>query len=131
VYSEYPIQQGKSTYIKQRTGNDIWKNLYDFPLIESEGKIPTKKIKQKISSFIDSPGDLIKISKPKEYKHILTHQIIYARFYVIDLLGQPSILSQITNSNDEFIQVNMDSIFDYPVPRLIDKFLKENNIFNG
>ncbi len=39
--------------------------------------------------------------------------------------------SQTLNSENGFIKVNQDSILNYPVPRLIDKFLKENNIFEA
>ncbi len=80
--------KGKSTFLKQRTGNDIWKNLYDFPLIESVGKISGSELNQKITHMFDIPHKHVSISRSKEYKHVLTHRIIYARFYVIELSVQ-------------------------------------------
>ena len=42
------IKTGKgknhSVFLKKRTGNDIWKNLFDFPLIETEKAVNYKKL---------------------------------------------------------------------------------------
>ena len=34
----------RSVFLKKRTGNDIWKNLFDFPLIETEKAVSHKKL---------------------------------------------------------------------------------------
>ncbi len=61
-----------------------------------------------------------------EYKHVLTHQRILARFYTIKF--QDQILFHKINSlnNKQFISVNKETINQYPLPRLIDKYLIEN-----
>jgi len=82
------------------------------------------EIKSTIEKQFDIPLNNYSITKSKEYKHILTHQIILARFYLINLLE-----TQNFNSNKKLIEVNADTISKYPVPRLIEKFLQENNIF--
>jgi len=67
------------TIIEQRMENDIWKNLYQFPLIETETvceKLPQKTISDA------GLGD----GKPvflKKIKHILTHQHLLIRFYLV------------------------------------------------
>ena len=71
------IKEGK-TIIEQRTENDIWKNLYQFPLIET----PTacEKITENLL-FIASFGNIQPVFL-KEIKHKLTHQHLTIRFYV-------------------------------------------------
>jgi A/G-specific adenine glycosylase len=125
------FEKEKSTFIKKRTSTDIWKNLYDFPLIESKNKVSQNDMLQKISELYDIPVNQFTVSKSKEYKHILTHRIIYARFYVIKLPDQQMMTRVISNFEKGFINVTEHSVSNYPIPRLIDKFLKENNIFSG
>jgi A/G-specific adenine glycosylase len=40
------IRQDGYTYIQQRTGNDIWRNLYEFPLIETNKPIELEALLQ-------------------------------------------------------------------------------------
>lgn len=37
------VRMGAHTLINKRTGNDIWKNLYELPLIETESEVPEEK----------------------------------------------------------------------------------------
>lgn len=61
------VNQGKIV-IKKRNGNDIWKGLYDFPLIETESRIDE-------SSFLDTFGiNFNQITALVTLRHILTHQ---------------------------------------------------------
>ncbi len=76
-------QMGNYEFIMQRKKDDIWKNLFEFPLVELDEP----------SIFTNESGieDLIKTHKvsgsishiSKEYKHVLTHRIIYARFVTV------------------------------------------------
>jgi A/G-specific adenine glycosylase len=68
------------TIIVQRISNDIWKNLYQFPLIETQ--TPCEKINKK-ELLLAGFGNC----KPvffKEVKHKLTHQHLTIRFYMIN-----------------------------------------------
>ena len=38
------VRMGAHTLINKRTGNDIWKNLYELPLIETENEVPEEKV---------------------------------------------------------------------------------------
>jgi A/G-specific adenine glycosylase len=70
----------EKTIIEQRTANDIWKNLYQFPLIET--KAACEKISKKELSDAGFGN-----SKPvflKEVKHKLTHQHLMIRFYLVN-----------------------------------------------
>lgn len=124
-YFNYLVLKNKDLLLlKKRTGKDIWTNLYDFPLIESdkplaeESLLSSKEWKQLIGK---TNYTLKHVSK--EYKHILSHQKIYARFYEIGLSAFPkSLLSK------EIKPVSKKEIKKYAVPRLVDKYLKESKL---
>lgn len=112
------IKKGDTIYINQRLEGDIWAYLYEFPLIETEKNMNPENIFQS-EAWKELAGDddfkVIHISK--EYKHQLTHQIIHARFIEIE-----------ANSDyvlERFIEIRNNEIMNYPVSRLIDKYLKD------
>ncbi|MDG1477719.1 MAG: A/G-specific adenine glycosylase [Vicingaceae bacterium] len=100
-------------YLKERTDKDIWIGLYDFPLIESTKKIDSfKTIKD---SYNDS--DLSLSEKSIEFKHILSHQKIYATFWLVNAKN-----SNYFDAN--FTKIPLKEINNYPVPKLIDNYLQ-------
>ncbi len=125
------LKKGKVTYLKQRTENDIWKNLYDFPLIESKAKVTLSETMKTIEKQFDISLNHTSVTRSKEYKHILTHQIIHTRFFIIDLPKEQKVISMNSDIKNEWVEVNADTISKFPIPRLIDRYLKENNIFEG
>jgi len=107
----------RSVFLKKRTGNDIWKNLFDFPLIETEKAVSHKKLillKEWNDLFSGMKVTLLKESK--KYRHILTHQVIVAKFYHLEISDDASL---------PFLKVAFIDIGKYPVPRLVEKFLED------
>jgi A/G-specific adenine glycosylase len=77
----------ENTYTQQRTENDIWKNLHQFPMLEHAEKPDTAEVLLKMQKEIlkTSSGNF-KIIKRTEYKkHQLSHQTIYAGFTYINV----------------------------------------------
>ncbi|HDR50828.1 MAG TPA: A/G-specific adenine glycosylase, partial [Mariniphaga anaerophila] len=74
----YFLDAGKETWLEKRTGNDIWKNLYQFPLAESRTKLTEKEILVRTPLANSLCPVQVKSISPY-HKHILSHQIIYAR----------------------------------------------------
>ncbi|MEG1555315.1 MAG: A/G-specific adenine glycosylase [Bacteroidales bacterium] len=105
------IQQG-STIIEKRTGNDIWKNLYQFPLMETE----TSKEKEIQQYFMENKID-IAIEPVCQIKHQLTHQTIFAYFYKFETDCLPLL------KKDQIV-VSLDKIEQYPFPKIISIFLE-------
>ncbi len=108
-------------YMNQRVKNDIWKGLYDFQLIESDSKISNAMAFLKELDIIKE--DEWQIHHIKEYKHVLTHQIIHATFYYIDSTIPFNTMKLKPTENANFY--NFDQIENLPKPVLIDKYLKE------
>jgi A/G-specific adenine glycosylase len=103
--------------IEKRTGNDIWKNLYQPPLFESDHELTENEILQIPLLRIVTQNyreDLVEISP--EYIHILTHQQIRARFITI---SKPRIFSE----NFTGIPVFKSEIHNFAFPVLIKNFL--------
>jgi len=102
-----------SIYLKERTEKDIWIGLYDFPLIETEKQLNSfKTIKD---SFKNIGLDLI--DKSIEYKHILSHQKIYATFWLVNAKNN-------NYFDANFTKIPLKEINNYPVPKLIDNYLQ-------
>lgn len=117
------LRYQSSVALNKRTGKDIWTNLYDFPLIET-----TEELKE--GDFLKSADWKHFIAPVKHYtiksissyfKHILSHQKIYARFLEIEC-SQP--FKKILPPSCIIIQ--RQAIQEYPVPRLIEKYLSKN-----
>ncbi len=108
--------KNRSVFLKKRTGNDIWKNLFDFPLIETENTINHKELilsKEWDDLFSGMTVTLLKESKT--CRHILTHQIIVAKFYHLRISSGTGL---------PFLKVDFNDIVKYPIPRLVEKFLE-------
>lgn len=107
------------TYIARRDGNDIWREMYEFPLIEHESLPELSELGREISEFTDLGSMDFQITAISEIrKHQLSHQQIHARFVKI------KILKNTYKGKADWKNVNFVSVADYPLPRLIDKYLE-------
>ena len=72
------------TVLQQRTENDIWKNLYEFPLIEMDHEEDIAAAEARIRSSTKWPtGSEIKYLQDMDRRHKLSHQTLHARFWII------------------------------------------------
>lgn len=119
-FNYFHIEQNGYTYIRKRNNSDIWKNLYEFPLIETEAPSDLLKLQANsgFSSLFQSAGEVY-IEHKLRLRHVLSHRIIHADFYRVELNGQ-----QNTDLEKEFIKIKSASISEYPVSRLIHKYLE-------
>lgn len=117
-------------YLNKRTTNDIWQNMYDFPHIESDHFLSKKLINKKFSNKFKIPeGQVLFLNNSDSYKHILTHQRIFARFYEVKIPDQDQFRKIGSISGQQLICVQKAMINQFPLPRLIDKYLIENYVF--
>jgi A/G-specific adenine glycosylase len=102
--------------IRRREKNDIWKGLYEFNLIETEKEVPREKL------FNHAEITALSLCEPeiryasKEYKHILTHQHLHAKFYIVKSNKGFKTSQKVTTP---------ENLKDYAFPRLIEKFLSD------
>lgn len=114
-FNYFVFREKGKILLRKRTGNDIWKNLYDFPMIETQ-KPATKKELEKLASTSVIPTTI-------SYKHVLSHQLIWARFWKIkEAKNQKSII------NENYLYVNENQLNKYAFPRLIERYFEEKSI---
>lgn len=110
------IKTKKGVYMNKRTANDVWKNMYDFPLIEVDS-FDHNLLALASASPILSTFDLPAITEVSlEYKHILSHQHIYAKFASVTVLKKPS------QEVDKLVFITFEELKKIPVPKLIENF---------
>lgn len=126
-FDYFVIKRGRKILFKKRLENDIWKNLYDFPLIESK-KFPSGSSLKRLASLNKIIGfsnyELSLLGKT--HRHLLSHQHLSARFWKVKPVK--NIFSKKING---FILVNSGTIKKYPLPRLIERFLEDNDVFDS
>jgi len=111
------INNGDNTYIEKRTTKDIWKLLYQIPLIESDHLLPLNDLvnNKRFKEIFNNLTPTIE-SNFIDIKHILSHQRIYSRFYRIIIKN--------TNSTilNEYIKIPNKNLVKYSIPVLLSKY---------
>jgi A/G-specific adenine glycosylase len=109
--------------MKQRGIKDIWANLWEFPLLESDRLITVDEAIQWIDDERLLPDGTEIVKFEKDFQHILTHQRIFARFFIAwtkqEVVLQDSVHRRV---------IHKDFIQELPVSRLIDKFIDESSL---
>lgn len=109
----------KFVFIRKRSGKGIWKNLYDFPCIESNSSLtPDELFKSENWKSIFQNSRIVVSHISQEIIHKLSHQELHARFYEI------SSKSPLLKIPDDYIEIQPNSLSEFPIPRLIDRYLK-------
>ena len=120
-YFNYLVLSCKNRiWIRKRIESDIWKNLFEFPIIETLDEISIEKLfSQAEFREIISIDDQAVIKNVSDWKiHILTHQRIHYRFVEIQLTGEIHVTK-------DLIRVNKEDIFNFAVPKLLETYLNE------
>ncbi len=109
------------TYMRKRTADDIWRNLFDFPLIESRGPLSQGQLSGSDEwKAIFSGIHVGSISRSRVYKHKLTHREIHCLFNQIIINEEPAF------NDPDIISVPLDKIRDLPVSRLVEQYLDDH-----
>lgn len=132
LVSQLPVKEGKQKvksryfyyfdchyegdrFFRKREGKDIWHGLYEFPLIETTEEMPIEMLCQE-DSFKKLFANSVELIKYEiKLKHVLSHQVIYATFYKVELsenMLPPS-----------YLKIDTAEIDSYPVSRLVHKYL--------
>lgn len=115
------IIQGNKTFLQKRNDDDIWRNLYEFPLIETPEAVDFHGLSQTDDFLCLFPKSMkLSVDHCLTLKHQLTHQTIHTTFYRIGIEEGTAF-----NQPQKFICVNKNNLADYPVSRLIDKYLEK------
>jgi A/G-specific adenine glycosylase len=113
-------------YLRKRLSGDIWEGLYDFYLYESDSKdLETITLLHELNEA-GIPIEKNQLQPPrKDYKHVLSHQKITARFYLIRLNSR---LREEVLQEARLDLYTPEKIEDLPKPILINSYLKDEKI---
>ncbi|MDD3321726.1 MAG: A/G-specific adenine glycosylase [Paludibacter sp.] len=115
------IQYNETTFLQKRTAKDVWQNLYEFPLIETDKLLTVTELFQNEnfnSLFRDvNEIDIVQITNPM--KHVLSHRVINAQFISVSISG-------LNEKFKSLIQLEKSEIDKYPVSRLMEIFLEND-----
>ena len=114
------VRMGAHTLIHKRTEDDIWKNLFELPLVETEKDLSEEEFlacPQFHALFAEGEVRMVRILL-RGVKHVLSHRVIYTNFYEVTLPDNSSSFSS-------YQRVAVEDLDRYAVPRLIHAFLEK------
>jgi A/G-specific adenine glycosylase len=102
--------------MKKRGPNDIWQNLYDFPLFETAALLRPEELVQDAEFVKHFGSNVIIKSIQGPVKHLLSHQRLWAQFIVIEAAVEPAL-------DQDWIWVQAEDLKNLAQPKLIFEFL--------
>lgn len=116
------VRAGAYTFINKRTGNDIWKNLFELPLIETPTALSEEEFLAlpEFRTFFASGEVPVVRSVCREVKHVLSHRVIYANLYEVTL-------SENLTSFGDFQKIKVEELEQYAISRLVQTLLQALN----
>ena len=112
----YLYDMGDSILLDKRSGNDIWQNLYQLPLIEHKKALSDSELLEADHPVKHLQVNIKNISGQK--KHVLSHQIIHAKLIYLEVQSN-------FNNPSPLIRVNKKDISKFAVSRLVEQFLHD------
>ena len=109
------ITDNKNYLIKKRTGNDVWKNLYNFPIIEL---MENEKIESELNRLQIKGAE-----RTFQETHILTHQRLKITFWKSAV---PAGKLKTFSKKLEAEIVPFEKLEELPLPRPMEKYLEKN-----
>lgn len=114
------LEKGDTVYLEKREAGDIWTGLFQFPLLETESEMPLTALENWPELQKMAGRDFRLADMSEQYKHVLSHQRLYARFLRI----RPGKGFRPAAS---WRAVEKERVETYAVPRLIHRYLEDED----
>ena len=112
------LSQTDHLFLEKRGDKDIWRNMYQFPLIETPVQVsPEAVIGSQDWERITQSQPFTLESVSAERVHLLTHQRLHIRFFRVRLEGN--------TLPGKLIPVKLVDLSRYAVPKPVENFLLE------
>ncbi|MGL4852257.1 MAG: A/G-specific adenine glycosylase [Phocaeicola sp.] len=111
------VHTDTDTYLRKRSGSDIWKNLYEPFLIETPTVLTLEEFyatPQFVSLLAAGREPLVK-QIAKNVKHQLSHRTIYADFYEVQF-------SEMLQPLEGYEQIKIADVDNFAMSRLVNHF---------
>lgn len=108
------------TILHKRMQDDIWRHLYEYPLIESESALTEEQLLEhpQVKAWLDGSRISLRLGKTIMPKHQLSHQCIHAVFFEWELNKIPPAWQNAAEGSP-FTLVSQDQLDTYPMSRLM------------
>ncbi|MBK5721665.1 A/G-specific adenine glycosylase [Dysgonomonas sp. Marseille-P4677] len=118
-FNYFDIRYGRYAFLHKRTGKDIWQNLYELPLVETDTALTMDELHSDggVKGLFGDKNVYIRFVM--QMKHVLSHQVIYAVFYQVEMH------EELASLEDDFVKVRLEDVEQYPVSRLVHKYLEQ------
>ncbi len=114
------LKDTNGIYLRPRTEKDIWQGLYDFPLLETSAPLEEEDALRQIYSMLNLPDQTVLASVSQDYTHLLSHQRLKARFYLLELENS---FPPFTDPSIRYF--TRAKIEELPKPVLISRYLND------
>lgn len=119
-YLNYIVLSSSSGYyINKRGDNDIWRGLYEFPLLETEQATAPKDLAQLWQEKFATSWTEIPSAPLFEMEHKLSHQLLHIKVY-------RAVQSADTPLGNPFQLVSQGQLSDYAFPVPLAQFIKKH-----
>lgn len=123
-YFNYFVFRFENSFLlKQRGPKDVWQGLYDFYLVE--GDFAETTLFEMLQSNLSLHGDLMVYEETQQFKHILTHQKLLARFFEVELTGDQY---KAIIEKDVLTSYSVAELLNLPKPKLIVNYLSQTGL---
>ena len=114
------VRMGVCTFIHKRMEDDIWQNLFEFPLVETDMDLPEEEfLKSPQFHSLFAEGEVFEVrSILRNVKHVLSHRVIYTNFYEV-------VLPEVSQSFSGYQCIRTEDLEQYPVSRLVHAFIEK------
>jgi len=113
------IEYKGDIFIRKRIEKDIWENLYEFILLETEKELKTEELKEtELFKYFSIKNNDVIMQVSKIYRQQLTHQIIQGVFIKLKLKNALTLKNYKT--------VTLKQLAKLPFPKLITAYLVKN-----
>jgi A/G-specific adenine glycosylase len=117
------VRRAASMLMTRRAGSDIWKGLWDFPLWESQRRLTQNDLEERLQQAF---GKNVVMTISREYKHVLSHQVLLARFLEVDITngkGWPA-----RSRFPSAIPCGPGKVQQLPKPVLVARYLQDRGL---
>lgn len=115
------------TVLQQRTSKGIWRQLFEFPLIESDADMDILEL-VKDDMYVQLAAELqlesLSLFNEKVIIHKLSHQHLHTRFWIAEAKD-----ISVARAHLDLERIPIEGLHNYAVPVLIENFISEFSVF--
>lgn len=115
------VAYNSKIYVRKRGPKEIWENLYEFVLLETDQSFSLEEIKKsQLFRNIEGKNKATILHVSEMYKQQLTHQTIYGNFIQLTVNNEPPL--------KDYKAVSYMQLNKLPFPKFITGYLAENEL---